>query len=296
MHPEAPEHLDRAGHRRRRRTDGRGGRGSPRTLSARPPPRPRAIASRSSPVDEPPDPSRMTRHHQSPLAPPPPKSPPPPLKPPPPLEPPPPNPPPNPPPPPPTIHGTRRPGPVAAPAPVARGPAATALGAGVQRHAVPAMTATARPATSARRIPGGPVSGPGARTGARVRPGDRLVDRVEAGRDPVGHPALTEARRHLVSEDRAADRVGQGALQAVAHLEAHPPVVQEHQEDHAVVEALLAEPPGLGQPNREVLQALALEGPEDRHHDLVGAAPARARPASARAARGRRPTARRRSR
>jgi hypothetical protein len=98
------------------------------------------------------------------------------------------------------------------------------------------------------------------------------VDRVEPGLEPVRQPPLAEPRSDHVPDDRRGDGVGQGRLQPVAHLEPHLPVVQEDQEDHAVVEPLLADPPRLGETDGEVLEVLAFERPEDRHDDLVRAA------------------------
>src|SRR5262249_10898193 len=102
-----------------------------------------------------------------------------------------------------------------------------------------------------------------------VRPGDGLIDRVEPGADAVGEMSLAEAWRHDIPQDRRGDRVRHVRLETIADLETHLPVVDEDQEDDAVVEALLPDAPGLRQPDGEVLEALALERLEDGHHDLV---------------------------
>ena len=73
-----------------------------------------------------------------------------------------------------------------------------------------------------------------------------------------------------MDEDTASVSVG---LEPVADLDAHLPVVEEDQEDDAVVEALRADPPGLGEPDREVLEALAVERAEDGDDHLIATAP-----------------------
>jgi hypothetical protein len=106
-----------------------------------------------------------------------------------------------------------------------------------------------------------------------MRAGDGPVDGVEPSLDPVGEPAGPEVGRHVLAEDAAGDRVREGGLVAVAHLDPRPPVVHEHDEQDAVVEPLLAEPPGLEEARRVVLEVLAVEGAEDGHRDLVRALP-----------------------
>ena len=114
-----------------------------------------------------------------------------------------------------------------------------------------------------------PARRPPGRSG--VGPRDGGLDGVQPGRDPLSQPALPESRRHHVADDRGGDRVGQGRLEAVADLEAHLPVVEEDHEDDAVVEPLPADPPRLGQADRELLEALAAERAEDGDDDLVRA-------------------------
>src|SRR5262249_15065322 len=100
-----------------------------------------------------------------------------------------------------------------------------------------------------------PAESVGGLAAVRPRPalghaGDRAVDGAEAGADAVGEAPFAEARGHDVAQDRRRDRVGELTLEAVADLEPGSPVVEEDQEDDAVVEALLADSPGLGQPDR----------------------------------------------
>src|SRR5262245_11752915 len=100
---------------------------------------------------------------------------------------------------------------------------------------------------------------------------DGLLDRGETSADALGHLSLAKARGHHLTKDLARQRVRELGLEAVTHLEAHLPVVDEHEEDHAVVEAFLADAPGLREPYRVVLEVLALERAEDGDHDLVAA-------------------------
>ena len=113
---------------------------------------------------------------------------------------------------------------------------------------------------------------------ARLRRGGRLVgsrddllDSIEAGRDTVTDLSLAEARSDVLAENLARQGVGQLGLEAVPDLEAHLPVIHEDEKDDAVVEALLADAPGLGEADRVVFEVLAVEGAEDGHHDLVAA-------------------------
>src|SRR5262249_12977992 len=92
----------------------------------------------------------------------------------------------------------------------------------------------------------------GARSRLLVRAGDGLADRVEPRADAVGDVPLAEARRDHVAQDRRRERVRQVRLETVPDLDPHLPVVDEDEEDDAVVEALLPDPPHLGQPDGEV--------------------------------------------
>ena len=82
---------------------------------------------------------------------------------------------------------------------------------------------------------------------------------------------------------RARDRVGQHALEPVADLDAQLALVRRDREDHAVVEALLPDPPRFGDVHRILLDRHPLEGRRDVHHDLVAGPAPRTRRATARA-------------
>jgi hypothetical protein len=99
-------------------------------------------------------------------------------------------------------------------------------------------------------------------------PLERAGHRDDAAGVVPGGEAGLDGRR----QDAARDRVRDLVLQAVPDLEAHLPVVQEGEEDHAVVEPLAPDLPRLGAAHREVLERLALErGHEDRDHLVAGA-------------------------
>src|SRR5215468_8258812 len=100
---------------------------------------------------------------------------------------------------------------------------------------------------------------------------DGLLDGGQACPDALGDLPLAEPWRHDLAQDLARQRVRQPRLEAIAHLEPHLPVVDEDEEDDAVVEALLPDAPGLGEPDRVVLEALSFERAEDRDHDLIAA-------------------------
>ena len=118
-----------------------------------------------------------------------------------------------------------------------------------------------------------PDGGARAGRGSAVRALDGRLDRVEAGADALGDLALAEAGGDHVAENRRRHRIRQRRLEPVADLDAHLPVVEEDQEDHAVVEVLPPDAPGLGEPDREVLEALPVERSEDGDDDLIATAP-----------------------
>src|SRR5262245_34544945 len=100
---------------------------------------------------------------------------------------------------------------------------------------------------------------------------DGLLDGGEAGPNTLGDLPFPKARRHHLAQDLARQRIRQPGLEPIAHLEPHLPVIDEDEEDDAVVQALLPDTPGLGEPDRVVLEALPFERAEDRDHDLIAA-------------------------
>ena len=77
----------------------------------------------------------------------------------------------------------------------------------------------------------------------RLALGNRGDDAVHAGIDPGRELALAEQRRHVFGNDPARCGVGQHALEAVSHLDAHLLVVLRDQEQRAVILALAPDLP-----------------------------------------------------
>ena len=86
------------------------------------------------------------------------------------------------------------------------------------------------------------------------------------------HPAVEvagpETGRDQTRDDPVRQGVGQGALEAVADLDSNLAFVAGDQQQHAVVNALAAEPPGFGDPDRVVLERVPLQGADGEHHHL----------------------------
>ena len=66
---------------------------------------------------------------------------------------------------------------------------------------------------------------------ARLRLGQRLAiddpqHAIDAGGDSAGEVAATELRHDVFVDDAVRSRIGQRALEAVAHLDAHAPILQ----------------------------------------------------------------------
>jgi hypothetical protein len=96
---------------------------------------------------------------------------------------------------------------------------------------------------------------------------------VDRAFEPLDVAVLAEAGRDHVPDNLAGHGVGDHRLQPVADLQADLPVPQEDQQDDAVVEAFLPDPPALGEPDRVVLQALAFERAEQRDRHLGSGGP-----------------------
>ena len=84
-------------------------------------------------------------------------------------------------------------------------------------------------------------------------------DVVDAAGDAAAIVAGLEARRDGVGDDHGGEGIGQRAFQAIAHFDAHPPLLGRHQQQHAVVLVLLAELPEAEQLVGIGLDLLALE-------------------------------------
>ena len=93
---------------------------------------------------------------------------------------------------------------------------------------------------------------------------------VDAARIVAG----AESRQDLVLDDPLGGDVGDGALEAVADLDADLAVLREHEQDRAVVGLLLARAPLLRGTDGEVLERESLGHPTiDPDEDLVGGVP-----------------------
>src|SRR5688572_28490427 len=78
-----------------------------------------------------------------------------------------------------------------------------------------------------------------------------------------------EARCHHVANDPARVRVGERAFEPVADLDTHAAVLRHDHHQHAVVLAFLAELPLLEHAYRVLFDAVAVQGREGQHRDLV---------------------------
>ena len=101
----------------------------------------------------------------------------------------------------------------------------------------------------------------------RVR-GQRGDDVVDAAGDAAVEIAGPESRRDRVGDDDAGDGVGQRALEAVADLDAHPPLVRGDQEEDAVVLLRFAQLPGAEERVGVGLDLLPAERRHGRHDEL----------------------------
>ena len=98
--------------------------------------------------------------------------------------------------------------------------------------------------------------------------GQRGDDVVDAARDAAVEIAGLESRRDRVRNDDAGDGVGQRALEAVADLDAHPPLLRRDQKESAVVLFRFAQFPGAEQPVGVGLDLLAVERGHGRDDEL----------------------------
>ena len=115
---------------------------------------------------------------------------------------------------------------------------------------------------------GGPLSLDDIGLGLVVRQGELL----DQGVGPVGHAALdvagAELGQHLFLQDHAGQGVGEHRLQAVADLDAHLVFAGRHDEQGAVVLALLADAPGAAELIAVVLDRIALQRRQGDDHQL----------------------------
>ena len=97
-------------------------------------------------------------------------------------------------------------------------------------------------------------------------------DAIDAGVDPGGELSLLEVRGDILGDDAPRSDIGQHTFEAVAHFNAHPLVVLGDEKDGAVVLALLADLPRVGDADRVVFDRLRCGRRNDQHGELVGGA------------------------
>ena len=94
----------------------------------------------------------------------------------------------------------------------------------------------------------------------------------DAGLDASVVVAQFEMRGDGLIDDPIRDRIGQRALESVAHFDAHAPVVLRDQQDRAVVDTLASELPLIGHADAVLLDLLRVGRGHDQHHDLAALA------------------------
>src|SRR3954452_872539 len=99
--------------------------------------------------------------------------------------------------------------------------------------------------------------------------GEHADDVVDTTCDAAREIAGAEPRGDPVLDDEPGNSVGKRALEAIAHLDAHLALVRRHDQQHAVVLALLTDLPAAAKLVAEVLDRRALQRFERHHHELV---------------------------
>src|SRR5262245_27904082 len=99
--------------------------------------------------------------------------------------------------------------------------------------------------------------------------GHELDEIVDAAFDASGKISGAKARQYGILDDEAGDGVGDGSLEPIADLDPHLAFVGRHDEDGAVVEALLANSPIPAEPVAVVGDVIALQGAQRRDNELV---------------------------
>ena len=93
-------------------------------------------------------------------------------------------------------------------------------------------------------------------------------DLVDSRIDAAVIVLLRKTRPDGFGDDAIGDRIGQGALQAVADLDAHAAVVLRNDQQHAVVDVRSTNAPLLNDPDRVLLDLLRLRRRYDQHRQL----------------------------
>src|SRR5215813_12384662 len=94
---------------------------------------------------------------------------------------------------------------------------------------------------------------------------DQIVD---SALDPTGHIAGAKPGQDGILDDQAGDRIGQGSFEAIADLDAHLTLVRRNDEQRAVVETFLTDPPVPPEPVAVVGDVVTLQRRQCDHHEL----------------------------
>src|SRR5262249_23500013 len=92
-------------------------------------------------------------------------------------------------------------------------------------------------------------------------------DVVDAAADAAGDIVGAKARDDRVLDDELGDGVGERALEAVAHLDAHLALAWHHDQQHAVVGVLLPDSPAAAELDAEVLDRGPLQRFQGYDHE-----------------------------
>ncbi len=92
---------------------------------------------------------------------------------------------------------------------------------------------------------------------------------VDARRNATGEIAALEFWRDVFVDDALGGGVGERAFEAVADLDPQAAIVLGDDEQRAVVDLLAADLPGFRDPQRELLDRLAVGRRHDQHRDLA---------------------------
>src|SRR5262249_42984971 len=122
--------------------------------------------------------------------------------------------------------------------------------------------ATARRGRSLRPAPGALLDGLGITQ-------QHVADIAHARLDAAGKIVAPERRQHGVLDDQLAHQVGELRLKSPTHLDAHLALIGCHDEDHAIVLALLPDPPEPPYALAKIPDRVALKRAGDIDHQLV---------------------------
>src|SRR5205823_2466272 len=151
--------------------------------------------------------------------------------------------------------------------------------AAAAKAAAAATEAAARTATAATAAPIAAAATRPAATCAAATTGGYQIDERRNEEDEhadnrsrpeaAGEIAGLELRRDVFVDDTLGGSVGQRAFEAIADLDPQAAIVLGDDEQRAVVDLLAADLPGFCDPERELLDRLAVRRRYDQHRDLA---------------------------